>query len=139
MAQTNANSKVNDSERFARVLAVCALLLMATAQAGGHARLLKSAPADKSVVKEAPARVELWFNELLDASFNHVEVYSSSEVRQKQRKSLVKGKPQVDAKDRTHIVVELEPLGPGEYYVEYRVLSRDGHTAPGRFSFRVQP
>ena len=116
---------------------LCALLLLAAAQAGGHARLLKSTPADKTTVKESPARVELWFNELLDASFNHIEVYRAADVRQKQRKSFVKGKPQVDAKDRTHIVAELEPLAPGEYYVEYRVLSRDGHTAPGRFSFRV--
>jgi len=138
VATLKSNSEAGVRGRVIRALLLCGLALLA-APAGGHARLLRAAPADKSVVKESPARVELWFNELLDVSFNNIEVYRAAEVRQKQRKNFVKSKPQVDAKDRTHIVAELEPLAPGEYCVEYRVLSRDGHTAPGRFSFRVQP
>jgi len=36
------------------------------------------------------------------------------------------------------MTVGLKPLAPGGYVVEWRVLSRDGHSEPGRITFRVQ-
>jgi len=89
------------------------------------------------VVAHAPERVELWFNELLDQSFNKVEVFETTKIKDKNRKNFVKGQPHVDSKDTTHLLVELEKLQPGHYVIEYRVLSRDGHTAPGRITFKV--
>jgi methionine-rich copper-binding protein CopC len=119
------------------VLVFCVSFLLSCAAVWGHARLVRSNPADKARLAQSPERVELWFNELLDDSFHQISVFAAREVGLKQRTNLAKGKPVVDAKDRTHLTVEVQPLSPGEYYVEYRVLSRDGHTAPGRFSFRV--
>jgi methionine-rich copper-binding protein CopC len=87
----------------------------------------------------APKTIELWFNELLDEEFNTVEVFRAKEVTEKDRKNLVNAKPKVDGKDRTHLSLELPALEPDSYAVEYRVLSRDGHTAPGRFNFTVMP
>jgi copper resistance protein C len=103
-----------------------------------HARLVRSIPADKAELPEAPKEIELWFNELLDSGFNKIEVVTATAVDAKTRKNLCKGEPKVDAKDRTHILIPVEPLEPGEYIIEYRVLSRDGHSAPGRLAFKVR-
>ena len=122
-----------------RLLLLCVLALLSglPAVAHAHARLLRSMPAGNARLAVAPERAELWFNELLDAEFNGIEIFAASELKAKQRTNLVKGRPVVDAKDRTHLTVELPPLAPGEYVVEWRVLSRDGHSAPGRFTFTV--
>lgn len=119
---------------FAFVLISLAL----AASTWAHARLQRSAPASGTTVSPTPSRVEFWFNELLEARFNGVIVFAASELGAKNRRDFVKGKPRVDERDRTHLTADLEPLPPGEYIVEWRVLSRDGHTAPGRFTFRVR-
>ncbi len=86
----------------------------------------------------APDHLDLWFNELLEDGFNVVTVFAASELGETKRRDLTGDKPRVDRKDRTHLVVRIVPLPPGEYIVEWRVLSSDGHSAPGRISFRVR-
>jgi len=102
-----------------------------------HAQLIKSEPSDKAELKQAPTRVELWFNELLDEGFNSIEVIPAAELSLKKPSNFAKGQPKVDSADRTHLTVEVSPLKPGKYVLQYRVLSRDGHTAPGKVTFRV--
>ena len=116
-------------------LLALALALPQTALA--HAKLTRSSPADKASLTNAPQQIELWFSELLDDKFNSIEVVASKDVNAKPRVNLAQGEPKVDPKDRTHLTIELKALEPGEYTVDWRVLSRDGHSAPGRFTFRV--
>ena len=113
------------------------LLWLGTSSALAHAQLLKAVPADKAQLKQAPAKVELWFNELLEDGFNSIEVIRASDLSSKTPPNLAKGKPKLDPADGTHLELELPALEPGEYAIQYRVLSRDGHTAPGRVMFRV--
>lgn len=125
-----------------RRLGTIAVLVMVMAFAGvhralAHARLLRAKPADKAELTQAPARLELWFNELLDDGFNSIEVFPASELSLETHGNLATGAPQLDTNDHTHLVVELQPLPRGDYVVEWRVLSRDGHSAPGRIRFRV--
>jgi copper resistance protein C len=119
------------------MLSMLALALALPREAWAHAKLLRSSPADKSGVTEAPKQIELWFSELLDDKFNSIEVYPSAELKEKTHAKLTEGEVTVDPKDRTHLTVTLKTLAPGEYTVDWRVLSRDGHSAPGRFSFKV--
>ena len=122
------------------VVSACAammLLWLGTSSALAHAQLLKALPADKAELKQAPAKVELWFNELLEDGFNSIEVIRASDLSSKTPPNLAKGKPKLDPADGTHLEIELPALEPGEYAIQYRVLSRDGHTAPGRVMFRV--
>ena len=120
-------------------LAIAVLISLGIQPAFAHARLVKSNPADKAKLEEAPKQIELWFNELLDKGFHSVAVYPESEVNSKDRTSLTKGDVKVDGKDSTRLTVELKTLKPGKYVVDYRVLSRDGHSAPGRLTFEVLP
>ena len=103
-----------------------------------HARLVRSTPANQARLAAPPERVELWFSELLEGGFNSVEVIRVAEVTAKSRTNLARGAPTVDGNDRTRLAISVRELGPGDYAVEWRVLSRDGHSAAGRFTFRVQ-
>ena len=119
------------------ILLVVLAVLGLRPDAHAHARLLKSNPEDKAAVAKSPAQVDLWFNELLDSGFNTIEVFPAAEIKARQRTNLAQGEAKVDAKDKTHLSVPLKELPPGEYVIEYRVLSRDSHSAPGRILFRV--
>lgn len=113
------------------------VLFIATYSAMAHAQLIKSNPPDKAQLKAAPTRVELWFNELLEQGFNSVEVFPASELSDKKHSNLAAAQPKVDAADKTHLSVDLSELKPGKYVIQYRVLSRDGHSAPGRLTFEI--
>ena len=123
---------------FFRAGAFLALLAGGVQIVEAHAKLVRSTPKDGATLKTAPKTIEFWFNELLDDEFNTVHLFSAKELSEKDRKDLAREKPQVDKKDRTHLTVSLPPLDAGSYAVEYRVLSRDGHSAPGRIMFTVQ-
>jgi methionine-rich copper-binding protein CopC len=120
--------------------AVVAVLFFLTGTFSGwaHAQLIKSDPPDKAELKGSPTRVDLWFNELLDDNFNSVEVIPAAEISAPKHPNFAKGKPKVDPADRTHLTVPVTELKPGKYVIQYRVLSRDGHTAPGRITFEVR-
>lgn len=118
-------------------LAVLALFFAVAPAALAHARMVKSVPAKNAELAQSPRRIDLWFNELLDEGFNSVEVFSASELGSKKHTNLAVDKAAVDSSDRTHLTVKVAPMPPGEYVVEWRVLSRDGHSAPGRILFRV--
>jgi methionine-rich copper-binding protein CopC len=113
------------------------LCLLGTNSALAHAQLIKSNPPDKAALHQAPVQVDLWFNELLDDGFNTIEIFPAAELSDKKHSNLAKGQPKVDPKDRTHLTVAVSALKPGKYVIQYRVLSRDGHSAPGRLTFQV--
>jgi len=125
---------------FLRVLLACALLGGVFAPGAlAHARLLRSEPAKDAELAPPPNHVNLWFSELLeDGGFNVVTVYAASELGAAKKHDLTADKPHVDPKDRTRLSVKVTPLPPGDYIVEWRVLSSDGHSAPGRINFRVR-
>lgn len=118
-------------------LVVAGMILAVPHSAFAHARMVRSTPVKNARLSQTPKRIDLWFNELLDDGFNSIEVFAAAEVTAKQRTDLKQGSATVDPKDRTHLIVDVQPLPPGEYAVEFRVLSRDGHSAPGRFTFHV--
>jgi methionine-rich copper-binding protein CopC len=103
-----------------------------------HARLVRSSPASQGQVAAPPERIELWFSELLEEGFNSIEVVRVAELAAKYRTNLAQGTATVDRADRTHLVVPVQRLAPGSYAVEWRVLSRDGHSATGRVTFQIR-
>jgi methionine-rich copper-binding protein CopC len=125
--------------RLALLAAVgCAVLLTTATGAWAHARLVRSTPASGAVLATSPKVVELKFNEILDNEFNDVGVFpAKKDGSPASDHSLTTGKPHVDPKDRTRLTTDLGPLEPGAYVVQWKVLSRDGHSALGRVPFRV--
>ncbi len=112
--------------------------LVLPASSWAHARLVRSEPANQAVLASPPKMIRLWFNEILDRGFHSVEVFEAAQLEEKKRNNLVVGPVEVNPADRTELRVKLPVLGVGKYVVEYRVLSRDGHTAPGRLTFEIR-
>jgi copper resistance protein C len=117
--------------------AVVALLLAAGAvvptltagAASGHAARVSADPADHAVVSTGPVTVSATFNEDLQTTFAAMTVVGPDGNLWAAGSAVVHG-PVVS--------VGVRPLGPaGNYTVNYRVTSADGHVVAGSWSFRL--
>lgn len=115
-------------------LAAATLVTLALwpAAALAHAVLVKSVPAQRATLVEAPPRVELWFNERLEPAYSKASVTNEA-GEQVDRRDVA-----VSAEDPRRLSVSLPPLKPGRYTVSFRVLSVDGHVVESRLSFAIK-
>ena len=60
---------------------VFCILLVSPATVLPHASLVKSVPARRAQIFKAPAQIQLWFNERLEAGFSSLRVINSSGKR----------------------------------------------------------
>ena len=124
--------------RFTRLVPTClsGLVLLAAflvpAKALAHAKLIQSRPDASEVLAEAPASVELWFNERLEDEFNSIEVADSA------GRKVEGGHARMHPRDRTNLVARLTRLTQGQYLAHWKILSVDGHTSRARFVFSVK-
>jgi methionine-rich copper-binding protein CopC len=110
-------------------LAVAAAL--ARGRADAHAVLVRSSPARRAVLGQPPRRVELAFNERLEAAYSSLSVWTADGVQVDMRDVAV------SAADPRVLSVGVPPLAPGAYTVKFRVLSVDGHVVEATFPFTV--
>jgi len=118
-------------------LVVAALLLSAAAftatltagTASAHAARVSAQPAANTALNAGPAQVSATFNEDLQTTFAAMTVVGPD------GNLWTAGDPQVHG---TVVSVGVRPLGPvGDYTVNYRVTSADGHVVAGSWSFRL--
>jgi methionine-rich copper-binding protein CopC len=107
-------------------------LLLLPTSGWSHAGLVKSVPARRAVLSQAPARVQLWFTERLEARFCHVSVWNATEQQ------IDSADMRLGPDDPKLLSVGLPALAPGIYTVKYRVLSVDGHVVESQFSFTLR-
>jgi methionine-rich copper-binding protein CopC len=104
------------------------VLLLGALVAGNcfaHARLQSSTPANNAALTEAPKKLTLTFSEparLIALKLSGAQTHSDLPVD--------KG-----AKPAQTITVELPPLAPGSYTVEWSALAGDGHPSKGSLTF----
>jgi copper resistance protein C len=111
-------------------LILAALAGFATAPiASAHATLVGSDPADGSSLAVGPERVTLTFNEPMQEGFPALTVVGPD------RHYWQSGEPTVTGRTVSAPVSELGPAG--EYVVNYRVTSADGHPVEGRLTFTL--
>ena len=97
-------------------------------EAWGHATLLRTVPADGSVLASPPTTVQVFFDDTVRTSSGIKAVRNGGG-------SVLGGKPRVVGH---RLVVPLKPgLHDGDYTVLWRVLSDDGHTLAGVMAFGV--
>ena len=118
-------------------LVVLALLFAAVAfattlpagAASAHAARVSTDPADHAAVSTGPGRVSATFNEDLQTTFAAMTVVGPD------GNLWSVGLPQVHG---TVVSVGVLPLGPtGNYAVNYRVTSADGHVVSGSWTFQL--
>lgn len=107
------------------------LLVLFPAVASAHTELVRSDPADGSVLASSPDQIRLYFSEPIEPEFFSLEVYSQSRVRVDRQDA------GIPADDIAGLKVSLPPLEPGTYTVVWRVLSIDSHVVRGVFAFSV--
>jgi len=114
------------------LIALILLLVLAPSVASAHAYLVKSVPAGRATLFSSPGKIQLWFNERLEAK------YSSASVHDPDGKRVDADNAQVLADDPKQLSVALKQLPPGRYTVKFRVLSVDGHVVEQSFPFTIR-
>jgi copper transport protein len=126
--------------RHVRALSIALVLGVAlvfmpglTGVALAHALLVRSVPAAGSTVAQAPAVVQLFFSEGLNASLSRAVVLDAHQTSR-----LINTQPSHTASS-TELDIPLPPkLGDGQYLVVWRsVSSDDGHILEDAFCFTV--
>jgi methionine-rich copper-binding protein CopC len=116
--------------RPARAL-VAGVLLALPVPAAAHSLLIEATPAARSVLTTAPERVDLRFNNRIEKRLSGIAIVGP---RGERYPAVAVDDP---APDRLRASVP--PLPPGDYRLEWRVLSTDGHIVTGTYTFRIAP
>jgi hypothetical protein len=92
--------------------------------------LRAAVPAPGSTVSGSPSEIRLTFDEPLVAGSTFV-VYASAFQSTPGVAPVIEG-----ASLHAHLA---SPLAPGDYTVQWKAVTADGHTTEGSYRFRVQP
>ncbi|RIK39988.1 MAG: hypothetical protein DCC55_16375, partial [Chloroflexi bacterium] len=97
-----------------------------------HATLVRSDPADGSLLDAAPSQVQLWFNEAVHSRFSLVRMLDANG----QPVAIAAGRG--ESAERNILRAPLPELAPGTYVALWKVLSEvDGHWSQGVVIFSV--
>ena len=96
-----------------------------------HSALLSSKPGAGESAASSPDRVELVFSVRVQPAMSSISLTGPDGAR------VISGPLQAAPDGKTVWVDLKDPLPPGEYKVEWRVLSADDHTIKGDFVFNV--
>ncbi len=109
------------------------LLTVGVPKTEGHGYIVRSIPADRSVVTRAPNTVQIWFSEGLEPRFSTIEVFN----QRGEKVDLRDGG--TDDQNTAKLVVSLPPdLPQGAYLVRMRpVFTSDGHAVNDTLVFWV--
>lgn len=109
------------------------LLALAPNLAWSHAALTRSVPGNREVLVRPPERLQLKFNEKVEAQFSTVRLEAADGTPQPL------GTPEASASDPYQLEAAVNaPLAAGKYTVHYRVLSQDGHVIERSYSFTLK-
>lgn len=118
-----------------RILTVAAFLttIALSPAAFAHAHLKNQSPAADSAVTAAPQALTLNFTEGIEPTFSGVTITGPQEAKVKT------GEVKLNEKDNNQLIVPVEEsLKPGEYSVDWHVVSVDGHKTKGNYHFSVK-
>jgi methionine-rich copper-binding protein CopC len=113
------------------IIGLLLIVLTGVAQVEAHAFLDHAEPSVGSKVKQVPHAVRIWFTEPIQPALSTINVFDvvGKQIDKKDTRS--------DGRNKALLQVSLPSLGPGLYKVIWRVVSVDGHSTTGDFTFRV--
>lgn len=118
---------------IATASAIAVAVALIAGDAAAHARLVRSTPADGEVLEAAPAEVVLVFEGGVERRFARFVLQRAGGSARR-----LDGPPGGGV--TTELAIPLGALDPGEYRLQWSVVSRDGHRIRGalRFSIRIR-
>jgi methionine-rich copper-binding protein CopC len=105
-------------------------ILLLTAQAWGHAILVRSSPKANEVVASGDLKLELEFNARVDAARSTLHLLTPSGETEK-LELLPQPSPAI-------LAARASRLAPGAYSIRWQVLTNDGHITRGEVPFKVK-
>ena len=123
-------------------MAIAALLLAVTLlsarSALAEATLVRTAPPTDSILAEAPAQVEMWFDQPLAPSFAATEVTLALAGAPTEIRPLYAA---VDHRDPTRLIISPpQALNTGRYVIKWRITSaQDDSVSQGEYTFVISP
>lgn len=111
-------------------VAIAAAVALSAGPAAAHARLVGATPAPNSTVS-ATQSVTLTFSERTVPAFSGFDVVNSAGEKVAIRTSVAE-----DGKTLTGALAR--PLAAGDYRVDWRIASSDGHRMTGSYTFSVR-
>jgi len=119
--------------KITSLMLVLCLTLPVAPSVWAHAFPENSSPHVGSELTASPKVVKIWFDGDIEPVFSTLIVKNAGGTQVSQ------GRGQVSASDKTLLETALGgPLPPGQYWVYWSVIARDGHHTAGRFPFTVQ-
>ncbi|WP_158555979.1 copper resistance protein CopC [Peribacillus glennii] len=124
--------KVNDSlKKFGFVVLLVYLFTLVPKVAWAHAYLVSSNPAENETLTEPPSKVTLQFSESIQSGFHSIVLVDSSGDQIMLSDSI--------GKDASILEAPItEELAAGIYYMQWKVISADGHPIHGAIPFNVE-
>ncbi len=116
------------------VLLTVLLLGTAVSLVSAHAvTLLRSDPANGSILAQSPTEIRAWFGEEVQTGVSTLQVFSAAGQR------MDNGDGGVDLNDPDHasMVVTVPPLPDGAYLVRWYVVLLDGDASESSFNFYI--
>ncbi|MEU4564483.1 copper resistance protein CopC [Actinoplanes sp. NPDC023936] len=110
-------------------LAAMLAVLLPGVPAWAHNALTDASPAKNATLAEAPSSVKLKFLQKLDPDYTVISVTDAG------KQKVPTSEPKIDG--ATGSVTFDEPLTNGVYTVAYQVVSTDGHTVKGSYTFTL--
>jgi methionine-rich copper-binding protein CopC len=107
--------------------------LTVSSSAFAHAHLKHQYPAADAAVTAAPQAITLNFSEGVEANFSGLTLTGPQQTVVKT------GTAKRNEKDDKQLIVPVEEaMKPGDYQVEWHVVSVDGHKTKGKYHFSVK-
>jgi methionine-rich copper-binding protein CopC len=96
-------------------------------------QVIRTIPADQSVIDKSPGRAQIWFSARLDATRSTLSVYNDK------GRQVDLGSGGVDASDPdlASLVVILPHLANGIYSVHWHAVFADGASGDGQYTFTI--
>ena len=113
-------------------LLILFLLLFVNTNAYAHAILEYSEPARRAILYRAPEQVVLTFNETVEIEFSHILLMDD------QDNIIVKNAKPKNIYNENSIGILIPKLNSGIYFIQFQVLSIDGHKVKGRYKFTIK-
>lgn len=95
-----------------------------------HATLVSSEPAANSRLTSRPSRIRLVYSEPVEGKLAKVSIVPSAGAPILLRAG-------ADPRDVHAVIAPVDSIGPGNYRVEWRVVSADGHPVDGTYLFAI--
>ncbi len=111
---------------------LCAITLSVPGMALAHAIPTQTIPPANAALRQAPARVDIYFDAELEPLFCRLVVKDGA------GRKVSRGEGSVDVHNRRLLSARLASAGKGAYRVFWSVVARDGHPASGDYAFDVR-